>query len=293
MPYQVSAFAEGDSVRLEVAYAIPVSKVDITNSAYIDNGLFLFDAKWDSVYRQVEKNYVFDFETQKTPEGLFWVFQHELVLPVKDYQIVAEVGDYKNGAVGTLRMIKKGIRVDSTLAMSDVVLASKIDVIKPDPTSRADIKVVQNPVRTFRKSAFLHLYFEVYHLTRDVFGRALYDVSYRVGWPKEETVDASLFFALDKPDTQMVVEESALAPEGFRDYRVRYVLPEQPRLLQTRDGAETETEVTVHYEGDRENELIYLNIDLNQVPVGVHQLQVQVQQGEHRVLRKVYFRVVE
>ena len=293
MPYQVSAFVVQDSVRLEVAYAIPVTKVDITNSAYIDNGLFLFDTRWDSVYRQVEKVYVFNFETHKTPEGLFWIAQHELVLPVNDYQIVAEVGDYKNGAVGTMRMVKEGIKIDSTLAMSDVVLASKIDVLKPDPISRADIHMVQNPLRSFRQSGFLHLYFEVYRLSRDVFGRAQYDVSYRVGWLKEEQVDASLFFAIDKPDTQMVVEESALAPEGFRDYRVRYVLPEQPHLLQTRDGVETETEVTVHYEGDRENELIYLNVDLSQVPVGVHQLRVQVQQGEHRVFREVFFRVVE
>jgi len=280
-------------MRLEVAYAIPVSKVDITNSAYVDQGLFLFDAQWDSVYRDVKKAYVFDFETQKTPEGLFWIAQHELVLPVNDYQIVVEVGDYKNGSVGTLRMVKEGIGIDSTLAMSDVVLASKMDVLKPDPTSRADIKMVQNPLRTFRQSAFLHLYFEVYHLTRDVFGRAQYDVSYTVGWPKGEQVDASLFFALDKPDTQLVVEESALAPNGFRDYQVRYVLPKQPHLLQERNAKQTETEVTVHYEGNRENELIYLNIDLNQVPVGVHQLRVQVQQGAYRIFREVYFRVVE
>jgi GWxTD domain-containing protein len=293
VPYQVSAFASADSMRLEVAYAIPVNKVDITSSAHIDQGLFLFDAQWDSVYRQVEKAYVFDYETHKTPEGLFWIAQHALVLPVDDYQIVAEVGDYKNGAVGTMRMVKEVVRADTVMAMSDVILASKMDVLKPDPTSRADIHMVQNPLRTFRQSAFLHLYFEVYHLVRDVFGRAKYDVSYRVGWPKGETVDASLFFAIDKPDTQMVVEESALAPEGFRDYRVRYVLPEQPHLLQKREGEETETEVTVHYEGDRENELIYLNVDLSQVPVGVHQLRVQVQQGEHRVFREVFFRVVE
>ena len=133
----------------------------------------------------------------------------------------------------------------------------------------------------------------MYRLERDVFGHTHYDVSYRVGWPQKEEVDASLFLALEKPNAQLLIKESDLAPEGFRDYQVRYVLPEQSHLIQKRDKNETETEVTVNYEGDRENEFIFLNIDLHQVPVGIHQLVVTVHHAGQRISRDVFFRVVE
>lgn len=293
MPYQVAAFSMQDSIRLEVAYAIPVSKVDVSRHDHIDDGIFLFDAHWDSVYRQVEKKYVYEYKPLKTPEELFWVSQHEIVVPLNAYQVIAEVGDYKAGAIGTFRMFKEVSLPDTALAMSDPLLASQIQVLKPYPESRSDLHIVQNPLRTFRQSDFLHLYFELYGLTLDQFGRTEYDVSYRVGWPKDEEVDASLFLALEKPDAQLFIQESGLAPDGFRDYEVNYVLPEQPHLVQKRGENNTETEVTVNYEGERENEFIYMNIDLNQVPVGIHQLHVTVHHMGKRIGRDVYFRVVE
>jgi GWxTD domain-containing protein len=293
VPYQVSAFSMKDSVRLEVAYAIPVGKVDVTKGARITDGLFLFDARWDSLYRQVAKTYVFDYETHKTPEGLFWISQHQLMLPLGTYQVTAEVGDYEEGAIGTFRMVKEAAPADTVLAMSDPLLASRIDMRKPYPESRDDLAIVQNPLRTFRQSEYLHLYFEVYRLNRDVFGRTHYDVSYRVQWPEKEKVDASLFLALDKPDAQLFIEESELAPDGFRDYQVQYVLPDQAHLIQKADKNRTETEVTVSYEGDRDTEFIFLNIDLHQVPVGIHQLQVTVHHAGQRISRDVLFRVVE
>ena len=293
MPYQVAAFPMQDSIRLAVAYAIPVSQVDVSQTDHIDEGLFLFDAHWDSVYRQVKKTYVYEYKTQRTPEGLFWISQCELVLPQDTYQVVAEVGDYKTGMIGTFRMVKEGFSRDTILTMSDPLLASKIDVLKPYPESFQDLDITQNPLRTFRQSDFLHLYFEIYGLTHDDFGRTDYDVSYRVGWPRDEEVDASLFLALEKSDAQLLITKSGLAPDGFRNYQVNYVLPEQPHLVQKRGNNDTETEVTVNYEGDRTNEFIYMNIDLGQVPVGIHQLHVTVRHMGNRISRQMYFRVME
>ncbi|MBT3605693.1 MAG: hypothetical protein HN521_21730, partial [Candidatus Latescibacteria bacterium] len=232
-------------------------------------------------------------KTQRTPEGLFWISQCELVLPQDTYQVVAEVGDYKTGMIGTFRMVKEGFSRDTILTMSDPLLASKIDVLKPYPESFQDLDITQNPLRTFRQSDFLHLYFEIYGLTHDDFGRTDYDVSYRVGWPRDEEVDASLFLALEKSDAQLLITKSGLAPDGFRNYQVNYVLPEQPHLVQKRGNNDTETEVTVNYEGDRTNEFIYMNIDLSQVPVGIHQLHVTVRHMGNRISRQMYFRVME
>jgi len=293
LPYQVAAFAEKDSVRLEVGYAIPVAKVNFTYDSQVENGVFLFDAQWDSVYRHVEKQGVFDLNTHQNPDGLYWILQHTVVVPADSYQVIAEVADFEYGSVGTFRLGKSVFLGDSSLSISDPLLASNIQALRPDPYSRADIKLIHNPLRTFRQSEFLHLYFEVYHLQRNAFGRTHYDVSYRVGWPKEEEIASSLFMAVDQPDAQMLINESDLAPEGFRDYQVRYVLPEQPHLVQKRGAGGTETEVTVNYEGNRTQEVIFLNIDLSQVPIGIHELQVTVQQAGEKISRQVLFRVVD
>lgn len=293
MPHQVVAFPVGDSVRLEVAYAIPVEKVNIANDVQIENGLFLFDAQWDSIYADVKKQNVFELNTQKTPEGLFWITQHTVILPNMVCDIVAEVGDYKYASVGTFRLKKEKAQIDSVLSLSEVLLASRIDLEKPFPEVREDVQIVQNPLKTYRQSDFLRLYFEVYHLEQDAFGRSPYTVSYRVGWPEQEDVDPALFLAIEKVDTQLVVQESKLAAEGKRNYQVRYVIPEQKQVIRVADQEKTETEIAVEYEGDREQAIVFLNVDLNDVPVGVHQIQVQVSQKEKRAVQAVLFRVVE
>ena len=55
IPYHVASFKDGDSVRVELAYALPkynVSASDADSGFVLENGVFLFDEDWDEVYRK-------------------------------------------------------------------------------------------------------------------------------------------------------------------------------------------------------------------------------------------------
>ncbi|MDP6038044.1 MAG: GWxTD domain-containing protein, partial [Candidatus Latescibacteria bacterium] len=55
IPHQIAAFREGNQIRMELAYAIPTSKLKANDDdmVVIDDGLFLFDYAWRDVYRKV------------------------------------------------------------------------------------------------------------------------------------------------------------------------------------------------------------------------------------------------
>ena len=153
----------------------------------------------------------------------------------------------------------------------------------------------------------MFIYLEVYNLTRDEFGRTEYEMTYRVGRPKKKEIDPALFSALDLLDARARVEiETVLRKEKAEDavrvvdYQVRYVLPERNRISEQieeigQKGRQIETAVTSRYEGDREDDFTYLQIDVAQVPVGVHELTVTVKdiRTGQAVDRNVLFRVIE
>ena len=83
-------------------------------------------------------------------------------------------------------------------------------------------------------------------------------------------------------------------------YRVRYVFPEEDELASRikktgRSKEGVETTITARYEGDREDDFTYLQIDLSHVPVGVHRLSVTVKDMHtgHVVAREALLRVIE
>ena len=165
----------------------------------------------------------------------------------------------------------------------------------------------------------------VYNLTQDTFGRTDYEISYRLGPPRREEIDPALFAALDLTEAEGRVEiqrvrrrgtgaaqvvweddgtEGETVVEGetlsAEDYQVRYVLPERNRLSQeirrlSPAGKGMETAVTARYEGDREDDFTYLQIDIAQMPEGIHRLTVSVKdvRTEQITERNVLFRVVK
>ena len=55
VPHQVASFRDGDSLRVELAYALPrynVTLMDSDRNIALENGVFLFDERWDEVYRK-------------------------------------------------------------------------------------------------------------------------------------------------------------------------------------------------------------------------------------------------
>ena len=99
---------------------------------------------------------------------------------------------------------------------------------------------------------------------------------------------------------ELPADNDWMKPGPDRDYQVRYVFPEEDRITRlieemTPEGRGMERSVTAQYDGDRRDDLTYLEIDIAEMPVGVHKLMVTVKdvRTEQIAERDVLFRVVE
>ena len=314
IPYQVASFKDGDSVRVELAYALPkynVSASDADSGFVLENGVFVFDEDWDEIYRKrSDLNLSWP---ELTPSGYpaadslrngHLVFQLAFRVAPGTYHLVGEVRERKRGSIGTFREERGIASADSSLAMGDLLLATQIETGSPFPEKRSHLNVVANPLRTYHRSEPAFIYLEVYNLKRDEYGRTAYEISYRIGRPGEEEIDPYLFVAQRLPGEG---EASNVAQVNVtRNEKLEITLVEEAREPEddeqarriremARSGEGAETTVTSRYEGSRKDDFTYLQIDLSHVPVGVHRLSVRVRDTKtgQTATREELFRVIE
>ena len=317
LPHQVVAFQDGDSIRVEISSAVPKARLKVSGpegSVHLGDGIFLFDEHWEAVYR---KRQDLNLKWPAFGKGKYTgadslrkshlLSYHTVSVAPGPYRVVSETRDRMTGSIGTFREVRAFSFPDSVLAVSDLLLASRIEEKRAFPESRKDLKIMPNPLRTFGRSEPVFIYLEVYNLMRDEFGRTAYEMTCRVGRPKKKEIDPALFVALDLLDARARVEiETVLREEDIEDavhvvdYQVRYVLPERNRISQQfeeigQKGRQIETAVTSRYEGDREDDFTYLQIDVARVPVGIYNLTVTVKdvRTEQIAERDVLFRIME
>lgn len=325
MPFQVAAFQERDSIRVEFAYAIPKTRVRLSEpNGFVDleDGVFLFNERWDQVYRRkmdVAMQWpVFDRAIDTRSDSLrrnHLVSFRSLRVAPRQHRLVVEVRDRGTGSIGTFREYRTFGAADSSLAMSDLLLASRIQPKTAFPEGREDLRVTPNPLHTYGHSEPVFIYLEIYNLKKDRFGRTKYRISYRLTRPDREEIRPERFAALDAPgagaavEIQTIVEEAIIEseedlwrdePEETVSYRVKYILPERNRISEEirdtphkQDGAETT--VTAQYRGNQANDFTFLQIDATNTPAGFHKLIVTLKDLYTGQIaeRDVVFRVVE
>ena len=183
MPYQVAAFRDAGKIRLEVAYAIAKERLKMSDTGAVDlqDGLFLFDRDWDEVSRAVYATRRLADVGTDSVRGRYLLSKSTLMVEPGEYNLVAEVQDRRTRSIGTFRNTFASVAEDSSPAMSDLLVATDIEMDDPFPTRREDLKVVLNPLHTFYRSDSVYLYFEVYNLKQDDFGRTNYEITYRTG----------------------------------------------------------------------------------------------------------------
>ena len=303
MPYQVAAFQDAGKVRLEVAYAIAKERLRMSQTGGVDlqDGLFLFDVEWKEVSRAIYATRRLADAGEDSLRGQYLTSTSTLMVDPGDYHLIAEVQDLGTRSIGTFRDTFSLATADSLPAMSDLLLATGIEMDDPFPERREDLRVALNPLHTFYRSESVYVYFEVYNLTRDDFGRTKYEITYRIGQPVETEVVPGRFeaVALAEPPGKVRVRIGAVREDGPVEYQVRYIPAERnrvSRMFRKFESEKGETAVTVRYEGDQADDFTYLQIALDSVPVGVHRLSVELKdlniagQGDER---RVLFRVFE
>lgn len=206
MPFQAAAFREQDSVRIELAYALPKSKLgpDETGSVALQDGVFMFDPTWQPTYSNVSEAKVMLPSQSDSALTLADSLRKNHLLSLRqirvspgDYRLIGETRDVHSGAIGTFRIARQFEFSDTTLMVSDLMLASHITSETPFPEVRNDLDIVPQPNRTFTQSEPVYVYLEMYNLTRDEFGKSKYAIAYRVGAPDEEEIDPALFMPVN------------------------------------------------------------------------------------------------
>ncbi len=321
LPHQITAFRAGKNMRLEIAYAIPTSKLKANDDQMIvmDEGLFMFDYRWRDIYRNVRPI------GQKRPSGRnaqqYLLSQRPLELPQGTYNIVVEVGDRLSGSIGTFRTERLLTVSESSLDMSDLLLAQKIELVKPFPEKRTDLRIAPNPLRAYRTGQSAYVYLEIYNLKKDEFGRTQYQIVYSISVPDKGEVDPSMFGAIDlteldgllivSPPRQSAREQERSANEKpasgnaqtrtkRANLKVRYVLAERNQMAESleelrRAGQQSSTSISSVYTGDKSDDFTFLEIDLSTMPRGIYKLEIAVTdlKAKKQVKRNTVFRVRE
>ena len=347
---QMTAFKRADSIRLEVSYALPKAKFGSLDQKQfiIDDGLFMLDNNDQMVYRSVESSVLpfLSVRKYKSPidslKNAYFLASKEVSMASGTYQIRGEVRDKASGSIGEFRNQKTLTYSDSTLQVSDLLLASLIRSQAVFPESRADLKVIPNPLRTYGHTSSVYVYFEVYNLAQDEFNQSQYQVSYNLSKPSVEEIDPDLFFPrqralpirieriepsdrLSTPASRVdafslerensnsdIDDEASESPDYSLEQQkllselvydpgisvVKYVVPQKQTSEElakvVKEGVAHETTVTADYLGNREDEFTYLQIDVSQVPSGIHKLTVTAHDkvGKTVAHNETFFRII-
>ena len=257
-----------------------------------------------------------------------------LSVPQGNYYLSVELLDQTSGTISVARTEKSFVYDQKTFHLSDLLVGNDIQTRNALIESRDDLLITPNPVRTFSPSEPVFIYLELYGLQRDAFGSTQYEISYTIGKPEEDTLSSTLFTSqslietLGKTEIDLrngqtdyteaqglqtdQLEDSEEVRSAFTDSvfadsdiwgdtkvytsggQIHQIAAEGLKIKRSRHGDLTRT-VTANYEGNREDDFTYLQIDVNQVPEGIYQLTVLAKdkRTDQTDRKYVYFRVVE
>lgn len=123
-------------------------------------------------------------------EGAFVPDLVRLDVPPGHYRMEVEARDKRTGRRGRYRQtIQVEAYPETGLRMSDLELAWRITEDNADGKfSKGELHVVPMPTRTYGKGHSVYVYYEIYNLARDTFGRTRYRIAYTVGKKGESDV---------------------------------------------------------------------------------------------------------
>lgn len=173
---------------LEVYAGIPqhtaqyLEAEDVT-TLEVERTVALLNKETGQVYRESGEVRFRQNGDVRLQKGAFIPDVVRLDVPPGHYRMEVKTRDKRTGRRGRYRQI---IHVEaypeSGLRMSDLELAWRITEDNADGKfSKGELHVVPMPTRTYGKGHSVNVYYEIYNLTRDTFGRTRYRVAYTVG----------------------------------------------------------------------------------------------------------------
>lgn len=181
----------GRRTRAEIYTGVPLSRIGHHDGAVIRTNLHREVALYDRNWHLAERDS--SVVTETTPadahtNGTLLVDQTNFELYPGPYFIAVQVRDPDAGKIQIYRVpLVVEAFADSGLALSSLEVAGRIDTSAvPGPFSKGDIDVVPLPSHTYAPEQSIGLYYEVYNLARDDFGRTRYRVDYAIETTQHE-----------------------------------------------------------------------------------------------------------
>ncbi len=262
---------EDGTTRLEIYYGLPAEEMarlpvdDKTDQVMLDRGLAMFDSLWSEVYR-VQDQLTFQAPSnQQVLEGAFipgvLAFEVDAGLHYLSFQIRDVVSGKSQVYQQSLSVSDFSQRDD--LLMSDIALAFYVGPSdEQGPFQKRGLKIIPMASKAFRPDQNAFVYFEVYNLKRDEFGRTKYRVDY-----------------------SFRAQEKGLVP-----IRALRGLGRMLRLQEKR------REVVISYEqsGDTPEDIAYVELDLKDAEPGGQEVRVKVTDllADRDVKKEIAFKIV-
>ena len=262
---------EDGATRLEIYYGLPAAEMarlpvdDKTDQVMLDRGLAMFDSLWTEVYR-VQDQLTFQAPSdQQVLNGAFipgvLAFEVEAGLHYLSFQIRDVVSGKSQVYQQSLAVADFSQRDD--LLMSDIALAFFVGPSEEQgPFQKRGFKIIPMASKAFRPDQNAFVYFEVYNLKRNEFGRTRYRVDY-----------------------SFRAQEKGLAP-----IRALRGLGRMLRLQEKR------REVVISYEqsGDAPEDIAYVELDLKDAEPGGQEVRVKVTDllADRDVTQEIVFKIV-
>ena len=262
---------EDGATRLEIYYGLPAGEMarlpidEKTDQVMLDRGLAMFDSLWTEVYRLQDQLTFQAPSDQQVLDGAFipgvLAFEIEAGLHYLSFQIRDVVSGKSQVYQQALAVSDFSQRDD--LLMSDIALAFFVGPSEEQgPFQKRGLKIIPMASKAFRPDQNAFVYFEVYNLKRDEFGRTRYRVDY-----------------------SFRAQEKGLAP-----IRALRGLGRMLRLQEKR------REVVISYEqsGDTPEDMAYVELDLKDAEPGGQEVRVKVTDllADRDVKKEIAFKIV-
>lgn len=180
---QADFLADGKRTRLELYFAVPMDNLVpvLVDTGRLQRGLAVFDTTWRVKYQEVD---TIRYVKSEMASG-FVISQSAIELPPGEYILGSQFRDMGSGGYGSkFKRVSVEPYVLGQFSMSDIEVATEI-FEDYDEVLKSGLGVIPNPTHIFSAEKSMHVYYEVYNLTKNEFGQTLYRVTYQVE-PLEE-----------------------------------------------------------------------------------------------------------
>lgn len=290
-PGEAIVFKDNDSLRVEIAYALPkigLAAAGGINTAHIDQRL--------SFTNQSGKTLSFSQQPTHLPQAgktslrtNYLLGIQTIYIPLNTYLFALNIKDHKIASRGLFQSTCLPPTDEIDFGISDLLTARKITAKTLYPETRNDLQIERNPLKLYRHSEPIFVYLELYNLLPDISGQTDYELTYMFQWPDSREIDLRHFEALDR-DLPLNLPEEISAMQLLVPHEHR-----QGLVINSNGNTDRATRVTIPYTGRQRDDFTYLELSVDHLEPGIHKLVISAKDlvAEETVQRSTLLRITK